>query len=841
MAKDQSDILKEILKQSKNPKALERAQSELADASKRKAEIVAEMKGSISAPIARSTTGLTEVPKETGRSEVVNAKISENLTNLIKESKDQNTNLKKIIKLNEKSIEDNSELFGRLEKTMNALLNSVSEQGRKEGRFGGKGADTGGVESSNKNKPDDGKNPFLEKIKDMLGIGAGATATKALSKSGAAPAANAAANANKPSNLGRAGRAVRGGVLGGLAGGGIAGLLGDDVLGEYGAAALEIGGAAAGSAYDVYKGEKARKEANAAAETPKKVEPPKVEPPKVVEPPKPVIEPVKPVESGFKKNMSEITSDRYKFNEKTGRYHDTMKGVGGGQMISDAKASELGLEKPKPGQAKVEAPKTLEVGKTPTTAPPTAEPSPTKPTTTTPPKVEPAPTSAPPKSTPTTTTPKIEAPTSAPPKGGGVSAGKTMGVIGTIYAIWEVGSQIYKLDSKSMPLEDYSKQVTTIVAKAVAEFGLVWVGAILGGMILTAAFPGVGTIVGVIAGGASGFLAQYAFGGTVDDLVEKIVTKLYEGGKKDSMISSKQQQTPGAGDVVDTSTDEEEIYKSLTKDLPENFKNDVSVQQDYRSEAKITAKANAKKASSQKTSGTITPRDGESASMFETRKQLAEEQQKQENKTDTIVKEFAEKMGIDPNKISGSELVAGVPIQINGVVVPKELYSAEQIKKIDQANQMKAQMSGQGQVTTPIPERIIKSKSQKATTEKPKVEAPKFDIDAITSKQLEGENQDYTKDIVPGDTQTVPVPPTADQGAQGQTEAVKKADAKAQMIGGQQPGTNQAPIIVKQGDTINQVTNNNTSGGNSGGVGSPSRVPSPWDALTLGKSWEAYP
>jgi hypothetical protein len=83
--------------------------------------------------------------------------------------------------------------------------------------------------------------------------------------------------------------------------------------------------------------------------------------------------------------------------------------------------------------------------------------------------------------------------------------------------------------------------------------------------------------------------------------------------------------------------------------------------------------------------------------------------------------------------------------------------------------------------------------------------------------------------------------PTPDQVAQGQTEAVKKADAKAQMIGGQQPGTNQAPIIVKQGDTINQVTNNNTSGGNSGGVGSPSRVPSPWDGLTLGKSWEAYP
>jgi hypothetical protein len=105
MAKDNSDILKELIKSSKNPKIIEQAQLELADASKRKAEIAAEMRGSISAPIARSTSGLSEVTKETGRSEVVNAKISENLTNLIKESKDQNTNLKKIIKLNEKSIE----------------------------------------------------------------------------------------------------------------------------------------------------------------------------------------------------------------------------------------------------------------------------------------------------------------------------------------------------------------------------------------------------------------------------------------------------------------------------------------------------------------------------------------------------------------------------------------------------------------------------------------------------------------------------------------------------------------------------------------------------------------
>ena len=50
-----------------------------------------------------------------------------------------------------------------------------------------------------------------------------------------------------------------------------------------------------------------------------------------------------------------------------------------------------------------------------------------------------------------------------------------------------------------------------------------------------------------------------------------------------------------------------------------------------------------------------------------------------------------------------------------------------------------------------------------------------------------------------------------------------------------------SPVIIKQGDTINQITNNSTSGGNSGGGGSPSRMQNPWDLLTLGKPWDPYP
>ena len=306
MAKDNSDILKELIKSSKNPKIVEQAQLELADASKRKAQIVAKMKGSIAAPIARSTTGLSEVTKETGRSEVVNAKLNENLTNLIKESKDQNTNLKKIIKLNEKSIEENSELFGRLEKTMNALLDSVSEQGRKEGRFGGKGGIGGEVESPTKTKPEDEKNPVWEKIKDMLGIGAGAAAGVATTKALSKDAAKAAA---KPSLLRKAGKF-------GLLGAGV-GFLGGALTGEDNQLEGALAGGAIGAAGSAaYEGGKAL--LTPKAETPK-IEPPKVEP---------------------------KAEPRYKFNEKTGRFHDTMKGVGGGEMISDAKAKELKLEKP---------------------------------------------------------------------------------------------------------------------------------------------------------------------------------------------------------------------------------------------------------------------------------------------------------------------------------------------------------------------------------------------------------------------------------------------------------------------------------------------------------------
>jgi hypothetical protein len=628
-----------------------------------------------------------------------------------------------------------------------------------------------------------------------------------------------------------------------------------------------------------------------------------------------------------------------------------MKGRGGGEFISNAEAEKLGLEKPKPGTVEPTKPASEPIK---TSEPPKVEsPKPVEPTT---------------KAT-TSSAPKVEptAPAESAKGGGGGKVGKALGIIGTVWAIWEVGEQIYKLDSKSMPLDEYNKQVTTIVAKAVAEFGLAMVGAILGGMILTAAFPGVGTIVGIIAGGAAGFLAQYAFGGTVDDLVEKIVTKLYQGGKENSQITQKQQDIPSA---ADTSTDAQEIFNESVKNNP--LANDLGVRAELESDAHTQAKANI-----QKQGGDIKGYVAKSLTMpVEEIKATTEKPKVEAPKGNTeagvtpdidmgfqiggrkefdkeLVNQQAATPGVTPD-------IAGVmpsanetpppPVQEKGKV--EKPLSEEATKLIDQY--MKEYQYGLKAMGTVLPletkkedlvaaadekysfdpmmlrklseikrtpgkaveklkekkleaaEKLLQNKriksaessdagnlgtDYKATELTPTVETPTFDamgnasgvnitggeevqsameaarasdegsMGLITtarevSPELQknsiamerasniskfGRSNAMGMDAFMGYDEPTPVLPTAEQVAQGQTEAVKKADARAQMISGQQTSNNQAPIIIKQGDNINNVTNNNTSGGNSGGVGSPSRIQNPWDALTLGKPWEAYP
>ena len=52
---------------------------------------------------------------------------------------------------------------------------------------------------------------------------------------------------------------------------------------------------------------------------------------------------------------------------------------------------------------------------------------------------------------------------------------------------------------------------------------------------------------------------------------------------------------------------------------------------------------------------------------------------------------------------------------------------------------------------------------------------------------------------------------------------------------------NQQPIVIRQGDTINNVTNNSGGGQSTPPVGSPSRAPNPWDGMVFGNPWQAYP
>ena len=77
----------------------------------------------------------------------------------------------------------------------------------------------------------------------------------------------------------------------------------------------------------------------------------------------------------------------------------------------------------------------------------------------------------------------------------------------------------------------------------------------------------------------------------------------------------------------------------------------------------------------------------------------------------------------------------------------------------------------------------------------------------------------------------------------GSIEAQKPGMAQAEQISQTPPQPSQAPIVIKQGDTVNQITNNNTSGGGSGGAatGTPSRMPNPFDKMVFGEPWAAYP
>lgn len=831
MAKDQSDVLKELIKSSKNPKIIEQAQLELADASKRKAQIVAEMKGSITAPIARSTSGLSEVSKETGRSEIVNAKLNENLTNLIKESKDQNTNLKKIIKLNEKSIEENSELFGRLEKTMNALLDSVSEQGRKEGRFGVKGGVSSEVESPNK-KLEDEKNPLWEKIKDMLGIGAGAAAGAATTKALSKDAAKAAA---KPSLLRKAGKF---GLLG--AGAGFLGgaLSGEDNQLEGALAGGTIG--AAGSA--LYEGGKALVAPK--AETPK-IEPPKVEP---------------------------KAEPRYKFNEKTGRFHDTMKGVGGGEMISDAKAKELKLEKPSvtakagEGAAAADAIKAVE-------------------------------------------------------KGGAKEAVEKGGSSAVKEAVAKIGPKFAKGIVKAIPFVGALAGLAFAISRASeGDFKGAAAEAVSGGASIFAG-PGTAASVAIDIGLLTRDVYKAVHGKfpdddpefsqekmtevktAVNDYVSSLLPQTEEKKKEEEKAQTNPPAPPPAADAnPKVEAPKGNTEAGVTPDIDMGFQ--IEGRKEFDKElvnqqaatpgvtpdiAGVMPSANEKPSAPEQPKGKVEkPLSEEATKLIDTYMKVYESGLREkasylplETKKEDLVAAADEKYSFDPMMLRKLSEIKRTPGNVVAKLKEKKLEAADKLlqdKRIKNAESSDAGNLGTDYKATELTPTVetptfdamgnasgvnisggeeVQSAMEAArasdeanmgliTTARevsPEMNKNSIEMQRSSNRSKMGRSNAAASDAFMGYNDDPPplALPTADQAAQGQTEAVKKADAKAQMIAEQQPANNQAPIIVKQGDTINQVTNNTTSGGNSGGGGSPTRIPSPWDSLTLGKSWQAYP
>lgn len=93
--------------------------------------------------------------------------------------------------------------------------------------------------------------------------------------------------------------------------------------------------------------------------------------------------------------------------------------------------------------------------------------------------------------------------------------------------------------SPNLTEQQHKQEVTKIVTKLIAEFGLVWVsayiGALLAGTAATAVLPGLGTvavgIVGFIGGAAAGVAALNFAGETVEQIVEKLVDAYYKNPK----------------------------------------------------------------------------------------------------------------------------------------------------------------------------------------------------------------------------------------------------------------------------------------------------------------------
>jgi len=753
MAKDQSDVLKELIKQAKDPKVVEQAKHALAEMSQRKAEISAQIGGSL---------GAAEKLKE-GASSVKDDKVAVDIKDLLKETKDQSVSLKSLVKLNQKSIEDNSELFGRLEKTMSSLLDSIQEQGRDRSTNQPPNA-SGFSRSVNEKSP--GNNPPSNnpgfQMPDLGGfrrnIGNGAA--------------------------GNAGRSLGSRLLGGLTSAPALGAMAYGALG-----------------YGVLNGiEETGKTPEGAKQTTQNI-----------------MGGLDPSGMNTKIGQVDMTDEeraiekkkqeKEKEQLKDAPWYTRLYGIGAAEHIKNKDTIE-------------QRDKALEEG---IGRDPRATVDPTE--------------------TPDANYQRIlkekekedqdkAAKEARKPNMGNVAPGVTPDI--------DMGFQITgrkEFDPALVNKEAQTPGVTPDIT----------------GVMMPAKETGRGLFSDIgdkIKGVANEVQDAYHRGnrGTLEgqNLYKKSLEEWRQMGGEDS-------DTEGFMDYYDQK--QKEAYKTGATTSGTEM---------------ITASRNYEKNVTQeggKTSSTDTMRSGVALekSLFgstalgslvaekglETGSFLGTGSDYQTTQDESGKEASKSKMTeLYGKRISGGLLGADKHeiLEINGAdVITTDVTKAvyhdirELVKdgKIDEASKklqefkrfMQESNANVGVTAMGDTGSMDGAIGKAEATVAPATEEKKFDIGTITSKQLEGENQDYTKDIAPDDTQT-----NAVISKLAEMFNMKSAEKAASDEG------NKAPIIVNNqgGDTINNVTNN-TAGGSSGGAGSPSRMPGPWDALTLGRSWEAYP
>jgi len=117
----------------------------------------------------------------------------------------------------------------------------------------------------------------------------------------------------------------------------------------------------------------------------------------------------------------------------------------------------------------------------------------------------------------------VRAPAAEPAKLSKISkAGKALGPVAMAYGLYQ-GWQEFKAIPKNITRKQYASEVTKIVTRLVADYGVWAVGSAIGG-ILTGAISGPGALVGAIVGG---FASSYIIGDDVSSIVNVIVNKMY--------------------------------------------------------------------------------------------------------------------------------------------------------------------------------------------------------------------------------------------------------------------------------------------------------------------------